>query len=109
MPAKEGDSRTQWQIALESVQMYDSGDDLLVGIQTVEFPIKPGEEFITWRPNLKALIFVADAGHEEVVKLLIENGAFITTDGRGRMALVLGLTKGNAEIFELLKEAGAEK
>ena len=46
---------------------------------------------------------------EEVVKLLIENGALITTDEWERMALVLVLTEKHTETIELLKEASAEK
>jgi ankyrin repeat protein len=86
-----------------------NNEEVIRGITTVEFPIKVGEEFITWVHDLTALIFVTSRGHEEVVKLLIENGALITTDEWGRMAVVLVLTKGHTDIIELLKEAGAEE
>jgi len=59
---QNNDGDTALLTALYSVHMYN-GEGTLKGIWTVEFPIKTGVEFITWSPDLRALIFVTSGGH----------------------------------------------
>lgn len=65
-----------------------------------------------WRGAVQAetaLMLAADAGHEEMARLLLEHGATVDlwTEDKGMTALMFAAAKGHASIVQLLLERGA--
>ena len=56
------------------------------------------------------IIVAASEGYQEIVELLIANGADVNAkDDEGRSALSMAMTEGNDQMAELLKKHGAQE
>lgn len=60
------------------------------------------------RTGYTALMFASRAGHDDVVKLLIENKADLELERRGKTSLYFAVTRGRESVVKLLVKAGAK-
>ncbi|MBO7604900.1 MAG: ankyrin repeat domain-containing protein, partial [Elusimicrobiaceae bacterium] len=79
-------------------------------IEAVELLIKAGadKDKVTFIEE-NALIKASEEGHKEIVKILLDEGAFpgIIYRGKGKSPLIIAASNGNIEIVKMLLGAGA--